>query len=763
MPVPLRRLDLSSLAPEVCEPDDLRRDDARALARRLQRGTPYARLAICRRGDKGDLVMFDVEVEIPQRTDFDIRPEEPLAVWFPAQSAPSTELAAPEVFALREGFPRGMPHTNLREYDYPQSLCVADVPFEDLRPGWTPSRYVRLVREWLRRAAIGELHAADQPLEPLLFGVGMAILPNLLRSEDVALRLSHRGSKHGQPVWMAVPPGELQDGEPPILVAAIRAQPRTHGVIHRAPKSLAELHDLLSPTDDVRGKLAAVLRRWKSDGITTEAQVAIALLVPLRRADTELPEVEQPWMFLTVQTVADVGVALGLWERGPGGLGMLIGGGGGDGGASIDVCPVLAYFDLRREDAARYNGREAPDDRRFVAIGAGSLGAQVLDAVARSAFGLWTVVDEDVLLPHNVARHRLTRITLGCEKAPAMVASVMRQSASDAQGNSWIAANVLRPGENATALAAAYATANSIIDMSASVPVARALVRDVDATARRMSLFLNPTGTDLILLAEAADRTVSLDAVEMQYYRAVRRDPALAGTLEGEVARERYGRSCRDISSQIPQARIAALAGIGAQALEWAVEERRAVIRVWRQDEVTFATAAVDVPVAPVAEQEVGGWCVVTDAGLLANVRELREAKLPNETGGVLLGHVDVARRIVYVVDTIPSPPDSQEWPTLYIRGTTGLRQDVEQATKATAGQLHYIGEWHSHPRGHSTLPSRDDLQVFAWITEALDMDDLPAVMGIVGESGMALFVGSIDPASPPTMIGDAEFGASVE
>ena len=57
---------------------------------------------------------------------------------------------------------------------------------------------------------------------------------------------------------------------------------------------------------------------------------------------------------------------------------------------------------------------------------------------------------------------------------------------------------------------------------------------------------------------------------------------------------------------------------------------------------------------------------------------ELRNAKLPNETGGVLVGSLDLERKIAYVIDTVPSPPDSEEWPTVYIRGCRGLRRQVD-------------------------------------------------------------------------------------
>ena len=117
----------------------------------------------------------------------------------------------------------------------------------------------------------------------------------------------------------------------------------------------------------------------------------------------------------------------------------------------------------------------------------------------------------------------------------------------------------------------------------------------------------------------------------------------------------------------------------------------------------------------------------------------------PNETGGVLVGSFDLQNRIVYIVDTVPSPPDSEEWPTLYIRGCQGLKKSLDDIYEVTNGMLEYIGEWHSHPDMSPTSPSDDDLQVFSWLTGLMDSDGLPALMMIVGQRGnTSCFVGEI-------------------
>jgi integrative and conjugative element protein (TIGR02256 family) len=124
---------------------------------------------------------------------------------------------------------------------------------------------------------------------------------------------------------------------------------------------------------------------------------------------------------------------------------------------------------------------------------------------------------------------------------------------------------------------------------------------------------------------------------------------------------------------------------------------------------------------------------VCTDGWLLQRLIELRQGKLPNETGGVLVGSFDMQRKIVYIVDTIPSPSDSKEWPTVYIRGFQGLSNQMENINKLTNGGLEYVGEWHSHPDGYGCLPSVDDQKAFVSLKEHMAMEGKPVLMLIVG------------------------------
>jgi hypothetical protein len=295
--------------------------------------------------------------------------------------------------------------------------------------------------------------------------------------------------------------------------------------------------------------------------------------------------------------------------------------------------------------------------------------------------------------------------------------------------------------ESSEEVAKALADADLITDLSASVTVARHLAADA-APARRLSLFLNPAGTDLVLLAEDAERRIRLDQLEMCYYRELTRRSELGTHIAHDGERLRYANSCRDVSARIPQDVLSVHSGVAARAIRISAQADSSQISLWRAGG-DLSVSRIDVEPTPARRFSLGDWTLSVDEELLATMASLRDEKLPNETGGVLIGSHDLERRIIYLVDTVPSPADSKEWPTLYIRGAEGLADEVRRIESVTGGWLTYAGEWHSHPDGAGVHPSGDDRKVFEWLTEHMVPDGLPPVMAIIGDQGeVAWFVG---------------------
>lgn len=725
----------------------LKRSRARQTAQHVASGRhPFARLVECRQSSGWEAVVVDLEVQVSQHPVHDIRPNETIALVFGAEEI------APEALALTPDFPP-VPHLILGEPGAPPMLCLYDAPWPEARLTWTPIGFVERVREWLAMTARGALHADDQPLEPLMLPTRyVLVLPADFfatgREEFGLSRLS----------VTAVPSSDVRvlvarssvDGPDPegieFVLAGLRCRPQQHGVVRRAPRDLRELHELLTAAGtDLLGDLRRRLAASASDLRAMGARLLVAVAMPKTRNGGDEVEAEDVGVFLTGSTAAEVGVALGCLDRDPGSGAMsrLLRPDlerRGEGLQIELVTPVLAFD---RRCAARAAGFRAPDERRVVCVGGGALGSQVAVNLAREGFGRWTPVDGDHLLPHNLERHAAYGSAVGKGKAEAL-SLLLGSLFGDEPAPEPIQADVLRPGEARARLETAFAEADLIVDTSASVAVARHLARDVISPARRISLFLSPSGNDLVLLAEDAARSITLDALEMQYHRAVASLLELEGHLASPAGRIRYARACRDVSAVIPQSRVGALAGIGAAALRRAVDDEAATIAVWRLRD-DLGVDAVHVEVSGIVVERDGDWQVSTDEGLLDLLRERRAGRLPNETGGVLLGSFDAQRRIVHVVEAVPSPADSLEWPTLYIRGAAGLAGEVQRVHAATLGQLRYIGEWHSHPDGCGCRPSTDDRVALAWLAEHMAAEGLPAVMAIVGENGHRFLLGSVE------------------
>jgi hypothetical protein len=211
-----------------------------------------------------------------------------------------------------------------------------------------------------------------------------------------------------------------------------------------------------------------------------------------------------------------------------------------------------------QSQASLFNGHLAAPELPIAVVGVGALGSQVVTTLARMGYGPWTLIDHDVLLPHNLARHALFGFAVGHAKA-----DVLAHLIGDMLGVSSVAraltVNVLQPGEQTHQLTKVLTTAGVILDMSASVAAARALTNDYESPARRLSLFLNPAGTDLVLLAEDTERAISLVQLELQYYRLLAQDDRLAHHLQVNGQPQRTGCSCRDISVTLAQDLVAAV------------------------------------------------------------------------------------------------------------------------------------------------------------------------------------------------------------
>ena len=518
-------------------------------------------------------MIFEVGVEVAQERVHDIRPWERVAVEFLHD-----DRRMPEVFALRRDFPV-VPHLIQRATATPRNLCLFEDSWDEVKLQWTPAYLVRVLRGWFADTSRGELHSDDQPLEPLILVTGKRlIVPADLGDEDGPFRLDVFGvDPDGTwPVLVAVRPEQAQDVGPRSTLLAVATvlvgKSQEHGIIAHTPSTLADLHELLLLAGlDLVKQLVGCLDNWRPDSQLLGRTPILITVLPKVRARGATVEATDVFAFIIDGTVGTLGEKLGMWQMHEGHAAPLI-------GRQVQ-CPESVTLDclqpvseLSMSTAARVAGRDH-DTRDLVAIGQGALGSQVVSNVIRMGLGSWTLVDYDLLLPHNLSRFALLGRAYGLPKAHCMAAA-LSSTIADSKVEPLFC-DVLDPGNQAKQLAIRLNEAEIVFDFSASTAVARHLSNDNSWKARRVSFFLNPSGRYLAMLAEDTSRSVRLDELEVQLYRLVARTDTLRAFYQEKPAALRYGGACSDTSMHLPQDRVALHSALASECR--ATASRRSV------------------------------------------------------------------------------------------------------------------------------------------------------------------------------------------
>jgi len=725
-------------------PETLKIAKAKALFEYLVSGRhAYASVLDTRRdaATATETVVFVVVIEVSQDRANPIFDQETLAASFNAEDD-----HFPEVLALRADFP-WVPHLNQRESEFPRSLCLYELPYQTIKLRWTPTTFLERIRQWLSLSAAGRLHQDDQPLENVFLGP----FPPLILPSDFLHTISHEstagqgitrfgvhavGNGPGDITGFVVTNPKIDGGQVrgDHIATAIIAPPQKHGIIRNTPRTLRDLIDVMQQVNvDLLGLLRGRIRSWRDgDASVIGSRLVLILIFPKLRDEGAVTETWEWWGFLLLDTIREIGAKIGVWEiTNDGTLATLIGA-GEDKSSEVAIQIANPVTQLTKGAAAKFNGTQA-DERRFVLVGVGALGSMSLMNLLRKGFGSWSVIDDDLMMPHNGARHALPAVGSGIPKVTGM-----KQITDMLYEESVIVvserANVLRPGPAKTSLTTIFETADVIVDCSADVAAARYIALDVPGNSRRLSLFLSPNAEQLVLLLEDTHRQIRLDALEMQFYRMILTNELLKDHYFSAGKTIRYGRSCRDLSAILSADAIAMFSAVSSRAIERLLHQEQPTIVVWKA-EPDLSVSAFQVEPRGTFSMAVGDFTVCWDEGLVEKLRWLRGEKLPKETGGALVGCWDLSRSILYLVDITGAPQDSVERPTAFIRGSKDLSTWIDVIASLTGKAVEYVGEWHSHPEGHPTNPSGDDRQVFQWIDEHLSIDGLPALMLIAGDA----------------------------
>ncbi len=733
-------LNYGQLLGENIKPEDLRYRISHGLHAALQTSHRLIKLDELKQHESDDIFILTFELDVPSRPQNKIKGRERIAI------VVKSDVSIPKVFALREDFPLGLSHTNLYNHPRPVDLCIYEETFQELKLNWSGIKFLYDIKYWLEATATGDLHQADQPLEPFFVPSGVIIYNPEIKAPDLIVQLSNNTYKLH--TLESVKKDESIRNSKRILIYSLESKEIEHGLVNSSPSDLVELEEKLESLGiDLSAEIKSII-----DGVLEDAngqeqiQLPFALILKLNlRRGAEGDTESTRWNFFKInESLLDIGLKTDYLVKSPYNetftkANILQRSINLEGCTSVGVELLNPHHDFTYDFAKGLNNVSPTEESTFSLIGVGALGAQFLNNMVRQGIGKWNVFDHDTVLPHNLTRHHSNRYGIGQNKAHYA---------------SYYINSILFPNENIVTAYRENVTrsyervekplfeSDYIIDISTSIAVERMLAARLKAN-RKFTAFINPRGNELVLFSEDQAIETSLDLIEFQYYKEILQSSELHDHYSFEEnSSVRYARGCRDITSRISQSNLSIFSGILSKAIRKNTDIESGSLEIWQLSD-DFSINKLSFPLDGWVEKKCGDWTINMNQLLIAKMQSFRESKLPNETGGILLGGIDTHHRKIYLVDSILSPKDSVEKRTIYIRGIDKVTENLENISKLTNNSIRYLGEWHSHPDGCSLNMSPDDSILFTELLDEAQHRGVPTLMLIQGRDSFNLYIGN--------------------
>lgn len=329
-------------------------------------------------------------------------------------------------------------------------------------------------------------------------------------------------------------------------------------------------------------------------------------------------------------------------------------------------------------------------------VGCGSLGSKLALHLAKAGCDNFTLIDPDIFWPHNNARHgatfnhRFFKTTILAHK----IQSDLKRNVIDLAQKSIMD----YPLEN-------FTYQNLIVDSTASLAVRNYLsTSDIKSPTISVSLF-NHSRMGLMLIEDAKRATRIDDLAAFCQAIALEREDFAKHYTANHLSDQRIGLGCSSYTTVCSDADISLLAaGMANKIQTLAASEMPKTAQICfgivSDDNMSIAWESIDVANTVTVKKMTSDGIEVRIIGNIANkIREDFDKYLPNETGGILVGHMSMSQKKIYITSLIEAPNDSKRSPTFFELGTNGLSESI-YTIDTCAMPIRALGTWHSHPKG---------------------------------------------------------------
>lgn len=665
----------------------------------------------CRRkADSSEVILFTLKrIGVPDEPAFDIHNNEDVAV-----VCSKADMTMPEVYALRKDFPVALPHSNAKEHEHPVSLCISDVPFADIRHQFSAYDFIGYIRRWFLLNSRNKLHESDRPIEVFFAAKKFCELRDNRKNAYRYLLLTKKTNY----TYIVEFVEKAQASHFTINVCMSQLISRNFAAMPRTIGDLANYKDV----DEVPLPQSILNRLFSTASRDNNFPLIVSVFVPQKRTndttetriDLFLIKIEQSVFSIIHNKKILSNTHFEEWYR----------------SLAIELIFTLPQPSLYQN---RISNRLTKSVKKIACIGTGTLGGNVIDSLVREGFCENIVlVDYDIYFPHNTARHVLPISHTMESKAFALKECLngIHDQKIDVINGDYLILKDFQKNK-------IFDDASIVLDASTSVAVERSIALDYnDNNVRKCTIFLNPKGTDLVMLMGDSDGTSRLDLLEMSYLRAILTTPSLSSHLDMSDMISTNDFTCRSESSVINYDDVKILGAVASQQIKNCCANNDAFVGIWHVNEQESIVEKQSIKIQNWVEYEVNSIRIYIACDLVDEIKCARLLKGNCETGGCLIGCYDKDRHIIYVMYQIHEPNGSKCSHCSFIRGCEGLSDSMEDIRKKTGNQVRYLGEWHSHPN-FSSAPSTTDQKQFDELSGYLRLEDVPFVQLIAGNDGL--------------------------
>ena len=373
---------------------------------------------------------------------------------------------------------------------------------------------------------------------------------------------------------------------------------------------------------------------------------------------------------------------------------------------------------------------ESISEKRVVILGCGALGSKIALHLFRSGVNHLTLVDNDVLEPHNMCRHALlhTPVIETSNKAELMKKALNNMFIGvpdHIEAHTYDAMSFLKSAD--------LSKFDIIIDATASAAVLHGLdTITFPVNTKVVRLGLSEGGSIGITYMSTGSKRLMSD-----YYAEILRQAITDDDISNWLKKEkknslediRIGEGCHSNTMRISDDTISAHAASMSSVIRHIFEPSlHDGIIISIADDIFPGSMVTNLYEAPGFTdfrcENDKTWRVRIANQLLVDIHTQTRIHGRKETGGYMYGQIDYKRNLIYVLTQF-LPKDSKHDISRLGLGKKGFRAYDKHVEDRTAHQLYYLGDWHSHPSAPLIMSELD--------VDTCRRDILPAMQDKIG------------------------------